>query len=375
MQRLVYRPKVWAYVKGSGGGSPVDLSPYIVKGKVSRVVNDASKASLTIRNPDFKFTTPGNPTFRPMDPITIFMARNVSRPVRVFTGFLDDTGYMQLFPGTITLTASCTIKRLKYTYWDPALPFTKYFMMKYNWIQDEDGRTLNMGATVEEPIIKTNYSGTVKFKDIEGQLNDSGLSNILAAIMQAVGNWSPEDLLIEPLPPTLLDEIDRLWDGLKTERKETRDALKAFLKKAIGDPPKEVATSVYDNNVPSSGTQEGKLNKRELVALARKHNFPDPNLAAAVALAESGGEIGQISHNPSPPSDDLGLWQINDRSHPDWAGTEGVGSNQPGRSGSKRRRLTTEPDYNARAAYAISNGGKSWSPWVAYTNGNYRQFL
>lgn len=373
MRRLVYRPKVWAYVKAMNGGFPIDLSPYIVKGSVERVVNDASTASITVRNPDFQFTK--DQTFHPMDPITIFMARNVDYPVRVFTGFLDTTPYVQLFPGTVTLSASCTIKRLKHTYWDVSMPFTQYFLLEYDWLQRLDGTMTNQGA--ESHYLKPKVDSETK-RSKGDKLNDSGLSNLISATMQAVGNWDPNDLLIEPLPKTLTDDIDKLWLRGKEERDETDAALKEFMKKAIGDPPVEVAGGSGgggEGDVPSGGTQEGTLTKAELVALATKHKFPDPNLAAAVALAESGGTINNLGHNDGPPaSDDLGLWQINDYYHPDWAGTQNIGSGVRSKSG-KRYRLTSEPDYNAEAAYAISNHGTSWTPWYAYTGGNYKQYL
>jgi cell wall-associated NlpC family hydrolase len=254
-----------------GGGVPVDLSPYIVKGNVERLVNDVSTAELTIRNPDFKFTEPGNVTFHPMDPITIFMARNVSRPVRVFTGFLDTSPYLQLFPGTITLQASCTIKRLKHTYWDPALPFTGYFMKKYGWQTNYDGTITNLAA--ESQMLKANLNAETVSSDqtIEhttpNKLNDSGLSNLLVAVMQAAGNWSYEDMLVEPIPSSLTGQIEKLWVGLKEEREETEDALREFLANSIGEPPEEVsggsATDVYDGTgiTVDSGTVQKAIDR------------------------------------------------------------------------------------------------------------------
>lgn len=70
--------------------------------------------------------------------------------------------------------------------------------------------------------------------------------------------------------------------------------------------------------------------------------------AAAVALAESGGNSGSINHN-SNGTVDRGLWQIN--------------SIHGGLS-------TVDPKANARAAVQISNNGTNWRPWcVAWSNG------
>lgn len=74
------------------------------------------------------------------------------------------------------------------------------------------------------------------------------------------------------------------------------------------------------------------------------------NLAAAVALAESGGDPNVVSS-----TGDVGLWQINRAT---WG-----------------KLATKDPLGNARAAVKISSGGRNWRPWVAFTNGSYKRFL
>lgn len=97
------------------------------------------------------------------------------------------------------------------------------------------------------------------------------------------------------------------------------------------------------------------MNIAQLQALAASVGFPDPSLAAAVAMAESGG-------NPNAMGDaqfggSVGLWQINLPSHPNY---------DPAR--------LTDPVYNAQAAYAISSGGTNWQPWTTYRTGAYQQY-
>ena len=70
--------------------------------------------------------------------------------------------------------------------------------------------------------------------------------------------------------------------------------------------------------------------------------------AAAIALAESGGDSSSTNNN-SNGSTDRGLWQIN--------------SVHGGLS-------TYDPIANARAAVQISNNGTNWRPWcTAWSNG------
>jgi Lysozyme like domain len=76
-------------------------------------------------------------------------------------------------------------------------------------------------------------------------------------------------------------------------------------------------------------------------------------MAAAIAMAESGGKVN-ATDDDSNGSQDRGLWQINS-SH----GSQSVFT----------------PLKNAQAAVAISANGTNWSPWVTYQNGDYKQFL
>ena len=64
-------------------------------------------------------------------------------------------------------------------------------------------------------------------------------------------------------------------------------------------------------------------------------------MAAAIALAESGGNPGAVS-----PTQDYGLWQIHDVP------------------------AATDPLISAQDAVAISNNGTNWKPWcTAYSDG------
>src|SRR6266536_5072796 len=76
--------------------------------------------------------------------------------------------------------------------------------------------------------------------------------------------------------------------------------------------------------------------------------------AVAVAYAESGG-----NPNATGPVGEKGLWQVFPRAHPDWEN----GGN------------LYDPQYNARAAYAISSSGANWRPWTTWVTGAYLLYL
>jgi|GEM_PF-1970252 len=88
-------------------------------------------------------------------------------------------------------------------------------------------------------------------------------------------------------------------------------------------------------------------------------------MAVAIGLGESGGN--PRAHNPNPPDDSYGLWQINM-----------LGSMGPARRrqfGISSNSQLYDPVINARAMFAISSGGSNWRPWTVYTSGRYRAHL
>lgn len=108
---------------------------------------------------------------------------------------------------------------------------------------------------------------------------------------------------------------------------------------------------------PAPAPAGGTLTLAQLRALATAVGFADPVTAAAVAMAESGG-------NPAAVGDcaggrgSFGLWQIHQPDHTEYAPAS-----------------LMDATYNAHAALAISHGGTDWHLWSAFTNGRYRQYM
>lgn len=116
---------------------------------------------------------------------------------------------------------------------------------------------------------------------------------------------------------------------------------------------------------------DSHLTLSDLVILARHAGFPDPELAAAIAMAESSGfphaqgdPRGPFLATPNGVSSSFGLWQIHVPAHPEFDAAE-----------------LLSPVYNAHAALLVSQGGTNWNPWSTYRPGPfgaapaYLQFL
>lgn len=82
-------------------------------------------------------------------------------------------------------------------------------------------------------------------------------------------------------------------------------------------------------------------------------NPQQASMAAAIAMAESGGNTGATDCDTNG-SVDRGLWQINS-----------VHGSQS----------TYDVMGNARAAVSISNNGTNWSPWVTFQTGAYLKYM
>lgn len=239
--RLVYAPKAYVYTKQQSGAI-LDLTQYVTAGQVDRKINQVSTAQVTLRNPQKMFSKPTEEgvAFHPMDPITIYLERIKGFPVRVFTGYLDTTPYYQLYPGTVSLSASCTLKRLLYTYFDPSLPFVYAFFYKYGWTPMGDGTALNTNALTQ--TVGKN-----------GSLQDSSLGKLLWAILYDIGQWQDSNIYIENLPSDLVQKVAALASNLKGAQQAAVSDFEVFLKEVIGNRPQGSGGGSGNTSTSSSG--------------------------------------------------------------------------------------------------------------------------
>src|SRR4051812_35088488 len=200
MKRLVYSPRVDAYIKQENG-TILDLSPFIVRGELNRRVNAVSAVSLTMRNPSHRFTGTGDqpPLIRPMDPIVVTMTRLRDRPIQLFTGYVDSSPYLTLYPGEVSLEASCTLKRLQYTFFDPGLTFFNEFLVAHGWQSDEKFGINSL------PKANNAFDG-------RGDLKDPGLGLLLFDVLTDIGQWPADEIWIEELPTGIIDLMFKLFD-------------------------------------------------------------------------------------------------------------------------------------------------------------------
>lgn len=269
MRRLVYSPKIKCWVKTDSG--IVDLSPYITNCSINRRIDDVSQAQVEFRNPRirtsdgkvrFMFTqheytnASGNtsirPMFHPMDPITIVFERIQGKPIQVFTGYCDTTPYVQLFPGTARIVASCTLKRLKYTYWDPALDFVSSFLKEYGWDLYRDSGVSYNAQVEEQTDNNSNTSSAAK------NLNDSSIGKLLYATLNEVGGWDDKNIFIQKLPNNIGSIVSNLFDEIVKDNEKINKEVGKFIDDVIG--AGDFGSAIVGSNAANLNNQEVENN-------------------------------------------------------------------------------------------------------------------
>lgn len=115
-------------------------------------------------------------------------------------------------------------------------------------------------------------------------------------------------------------------------------------------------------------TRVAPTRKQEILETLMRAGFKGTGLrrAFAVAMAESSGRPEAVNNDPSTGDLSYGMFQIN------MIGD--MGPERRARFGLRSNEDLLDPDTNARVAYEMSNGGRSWSAWSTYEGDNYNRF-
>lgn len=110
MPTLIYSPAIKVHVATSKG--ILDLSEDITTWKLDLRENGVHVFSFQLQNARRKY----DGRILPMDRISVGLKR--INWLQNMTGYLNDGPIFQAWPGTLDLTASCTLKALQFLYWD-----------------------------------------------------------------------------------------------------------------------------------------------------------------------------------------------------------------------------------------------------------------
>lgn len=112
MPTFIYAPGVRVYIETERNGV-LDVSEDLVEGTMVRRSDGVSTFDFSLMNQRRKYDL----VFSPNDRIVVMMKRITW--LRVFTGYLNTVPLRTAWPREVPLSASCSLKRLQYFYWDP----------------------------------------------------------------------------------------------------------------------------------------------------------------------------------------------------------------------------------------------------------------
>lgn len=239
VQRLVYAPKAYIFIRSSNlGGKIYDVSSDVVRGSVTQKTGDVSTASFELRNRYQKWIRDpdsGNRSiFLPMDMVTIWLQRVAGRPVQVFTGYLDEVPYYQGYPGNAIFKATCTLKKLAFTWFDPGL------QTFFQWVQTNDGWYFDptTGEGLNAPALAqgTQISGTANLSPTAGtsKVTDTGFANLLGRFLTDIAGWSSNDVLISQMPADIPKLAAKLFATIQSDVQNDIKALEDYFATAMG---------------------------------------------------------------------------------------------------------------------------------------------
>lgn len=206
MKTMVYAPEVRIII--ARNNKQYDVSKDIMRCTVIRKENAASTVIFTLANKSEK--SGGSPRynglFHRMDRIVVFMKRVQWQ--QVFSGYLDTVPFANLYGGAADFKATCTIKRLMHTWWNPGLVASAKIFDQAK----QPGVGLNPG---------------------DGQTSiDTGLGSLLRRLLIDVGGWSASNVHVQNFP---LAFYEGLQQQLATDSAGNKAQVDKFKHLLLGD--------------------------------------------------------------------------------------------------------------------------------------------
>ena len=307
MATLITTPGVRIVLDTYSSGT-IDVTEDIERGTLSLNENNYHSLSFTLSNPNNKYAK----ILTPNDRVVVQLKR--MQWLQVFSGYLDVVPYFSVWQRSVDIKATCTLKRLRFHFWDPGLPASL---------------DLVSGALGDQSTSP-----------------DGGMSNVVFSLLTQVANWPPDQIHQGEIPTDWMAKIAAIYSQEETALQAIADSLG----------PGQTSGQSTGSGSGSGTTPAGSLTFDQIVQLWVNAGG-DPgwaNLAAAIALAESGGNSTALNNNPSTGDYSVGLWQINYY--------DGLSASRTAAYGSPSA-LQASASLQAKAAVNLSGNGSNWGPW------------
>lgn len=274
----VYAPQIQVLIATDTG--VYDVSDDVVNGQVRRVINGVSQFSCVLNNRKSN----GNPKYtgiiKRMDRVTVSFSR-IGKWVQVFSGYLDSVPALSLYTNTCQIRASCTLKRIVNTWWDPGLPESQSQILDQRLYDGTMTGTPTDGGTL------TN-----------GMESDTGIGKMLGNLLFKVGGWEKDQIKIQNIPAGFLNlALEVSVAQAAIDNKHLSDIAIALGLPPSGNGltannnPTSIASSAAIMGIKLPPASVGSYNIQQLVTICRAAGFSGDGIptAAAIAYVNSGG--------------------------------------------------------------------------------------
>jgi hypothetical protein len=213
MSVFLYAPGFKIYISTAKNGI-LDISDDVTQGTMVRRSSGVSSLTFTLQNARRKY----DGVFTPNDRIIVMMKRLAW--MRVFTGYLNAVPLVTAWPMAVQITASCSMKRLQYYFWDP-------------------------GLAVSQTLVDNAMTATQN-------ADDGGVANAIVTLLNSVVGWPPANVHIAGIPQTWTDWAYKIAKNVQSDL-ATADALAQQFYALLG------ANGVVGGSLPGGVVGSGSL--------------------------------------------------------------------------------------------------------------------
>ncbi|MEM3008432.1 MAG: hypothetical protein QXY15_10325 [Candidatus Nitrosotenuis sp.] len=295
------------------------MSSDVVRGSVTQNLGTFSHAEFELRNRHHKWLRDKQNNnqliFRPMDLVTIWAQRIAGRPIQLFTGYLDEVPYYQAYPGNAIFSATCTLKKLAYTWFDPGLQtFRNWIRAQPGWIIDDET------GEAEAPIALLPTQVKDLDQAVKSNISDparaswASFADLLGRFMVEIAGWDPSDVIITDLPPDMPQRAAELYADIKDKTRQNVEELTSFMRLILGpsgwaDGGKLVGsvTDAHDRAEVALPPNSSKI-ITDIKRAATKHNI-DTKVFVLAALVLS--KLNPTYERRTPGLNEYGLYAMN----------------------------------------------------------------
>lgn len=297
---LLYSPGIKVYVETERHGT-IDVSDDLVDGTLVRRSDGVSSFNFTLQNARRKY----DGVFTPNDRIVVRMKRISWMPV--FTGYLNSVPLVTAWPRVVPLSASCSLKRLQYWYWDAGLPASQEMVAK----------ALQAVKTAE----------------------DGGIANAILTILKEVVGWPPSKIHIAGIPKNWFEFAYKIAKDIDARAEEADEIAQQFYSALQGQGM--IGGVPSDSNTIWSGTMKpgvygGETISKEMVSYVEKiwnngkhMGASNRDLAIGMMTAYQESSMGANQKAMTTPNQYgcIGLFQQTIKGfRPGWGPNEGWGT-------------------------------------------------